>query len=405
MNRLKIISIIFLLSSFLFSFIISCDSTDPKPPEKPPGYQEDIPWPSLADSPWPMARANPQGSGRSICTGPSLGIVEYELLVGEMEAGTVVVNDSTFIYTSEGSLVASKFNGEILWKANLATELTTTPVLRNDNSMVIASGALKEVLAISTEGEVLWKYICDNDIWNASLGVDRIGNIYFIDNSQTLTALSSSGDLLWQYQDSRFLSGSSVLFTFSPDGNTIYIQGLNVQLIAFDLVSRNILWDFGDEYNRIAPLVDLSGNVYVIGESRDTLYSINPIGEIRWRYFLDDEELSSIDNIEPAMDRNGNIFFGFTKLTSLDYYGNLRWSMDLNNYFINSGVVVDRLGNIFLSVSYGFQNSKVLSYSNEGELNWELQIDFERTSGSFLAIAEDRIIVPNFRGNKLLLIK
>ena len=46
--------------------MLSCKESPITPSEspKPPGYQEDIPWPSLADSPWPMFYGNPQNNGR-----------------------------------------------------------------------------------------------------------------------------------------------------------------------------------------------------------------------------------------------------------------------------------------------------------------------------------------------------
>jgi hypothetical protein len=52
---------------FLLLMLLSCkeNPTTPSEEPKPPGYQEDIPWPSLADSPWPMYRGNPQYTGRA----------------------------------------------------------------------------------------------------------------------------------------------------------------------------------------------------------------------------------------------------------------------------------------------------------------------------------------------------
>ena len=51
--------------------LTACEDEVIQSPPKPPGYQEDIPWPSLADSPWPMNHHDPQSSGRSKFIGPS----------------------------------------------------------------------------------------------------------------------------------------------------------------------------------------------------------------------------------------------------------------------------------------------------------------------------------------------
>jgi len=44
-----------LLYFFIIPIILilsSCETTEPTPHVNPPGYQEQIKWPSLADSPW-----------------------------------------------------------------------------------------------------------------------------------------------------------------------------------------------------------------------------------------------------------------------------------------------------------------------------------------------------------------
>ena len=56
---------------FLIFVLISCKET-PREPEKKEDIssQVDIPWPSLADTPWPMFHHDPQSTGRSKYAGP-----------------------------------------------------------------------------------------------------------------------------------------------------------------------------------------------------------------------------------------------------------------------------------------------------------------------------------------------
>ena len=96
-----------LIALIPFSFILctlylfSCDTTEPPPKEeKPPGYQEDIPWPSLADSPWPMFRANPQNTGRSKGIGPTLGIIEWSVDTLNISTGVAIGPDFTLYFIS-----------------------------------------------------------------------------------------------------------------------------------------------------------------------------------------------------------------------------------------------------------------------------------------------------------------
>ncbi len=65
---------------FLFAFcwlFSSCTNTETGPDDHTTqlGYQKDIDWPTLADSPWPIFQPDPQGTGRSRFSGPKCGII------------------------------------------------------------------------------------------------------------------------------------------------------------------------------------------------------------------------------------------------------------------------------------------------------------------------------------------
>jgi len=79
----------YILLSLFVIFCANCQkSTDPIDNNKPPaGYQEDIPWPSLADSPWPMNHGDPQSTGRSKFPGPLSGTVIKEVEAWDLQAG------------------------------------------------------------------------------------------------------------------------------------------------------------------------------------------------------------------------------------------------------------------------------------------------------------------------------
>ncbi|MBU2444432.1 MAG: hypothetical protein KJ666_02510, partial [Bacteroidetes bacterium] len=67
--------------SFLILISLSCKDKGVDPQDNyPPGYQHDIPWLSLADSPWPMHNADPQATGRSKYLGPMNGIIDWEFV-------------------------------------------------------------------------------------------------------------------------------------------------------------------------------------------------------------------------------------------------------------------------------------------------------------------------------------
>ncbi|MCB9058074.1 MAG: PQQ-like beta-propeller repeat protein [Calditrichae bacterium] len=318
----------------LFSFVlISCSDSGTEPQPKPPGYQEDIPWPSLADSPWPMYHGNPQSTGRSRFAGPTEGIISKIIDAEDSQAGVIVGFDSTFYYTTRSELIASDYTGNKKWSLLLGAELTTTPLLSKDSVLYIANGSLKTIFAITHDGEIKWEYKSQSDIWNLTLGIDLEGNLYFIDNDNNLTVLSADGTLLWQLNDIRILKGSGVTFSFSPDGKTLYLQGKETTLLAIDINEHIIKWTFGDTILRTGPIVDNQGNIYVLPDvdsfstKNNFFYSLNPSGEIRWQFKHNEKNI--LNNIEPTMDSNGNIYFGSDTLYSLDYNGNLNWKVNL----------------------------------------------------------------------------
>ena len=80
-HQFIIFPFIFFLLTFILLSLSSCETTEPPDQNltRPPGYQEDIPWPSLADSPWPMNHHDPQSTGRSPYDGPALGQIEWQI--------------------------------------------------------------------------------------------------------------------------------------------------------------------------------------------------------------------------------------------------------------------------------------------------------------------------------------
>jgi len=399
--------LLFLLFIFLIS---SCDTTDPNPPEeKPPGYQEDIPWPSLADSPWPMYHGDPQSTGRSRYTGPTQGVVSNVIPASQMQAGIIIGYNSTIYYTASGTLFSSDFAGRINWELKLASEISCTPLMGNDSTIYVYSGSEKKIFAINNDGTIEWEYEAADATWNASLGIDKDGNIYFVMNS-TLFVLSKNGELLWELFDSRFLSNPDDTFPFSPDGNTIYLQGHTTSLIAVDIKTHNVIWDFGDREMKTGAIVDNEGNIYIFPSSvlgkENYFYSLTPTGEIRWK-FKHEENDFMLDNAEPAIDKEGNIYFGFHNLYSLDYFGNLRWKVNLEGSSIGSSILVDNIGNIFIGThSDNSYDLNVFAFDNTGLKIWGVLINSERVLGTSAAIAENGVLLyPTFRSDNYYIIK
>jgi len=400
----------------LFAFLIfitlsSCDVNEPKKDKpKPEGYQEDIPWPSLADSPWPMYHHDAQNTGRSQYEGPSMGIIHKIISASDIQSGTTIGYKKTFFYTYSGKLASSDYEGNRNWEIKLGNELHNSPLISNDSTIYISDN-IRSIFAFDFKGRAKWEYKLNSSkkIWNATLGMDKAGNIYFTSNKE-LFVLSKSGELLWSLYDERFLSSSDVTFSFSPDGNTVYLQGSSVSLLAVDLTTHTVKWTFGDRTQNSGAVVDSKGNIYLFPKSdfstvENYFYCLNPDGEIKWK-FRHDEQYFDFDNVEPAIDKYGNIYFGFHNLYSLDYTGKLRWKINFGERTgIVSSILVDKSGNIFIAINDESVKIKAVSFDSNGNKRWEIPLDAWAISSSMAISDNGLLLVPTFKDYNFFIIK
>jgi large repetitive protein len=416
-------SLLILCLTILITFSGCKDSiTDPPPDEKPPGYQEDIPWPSLAESPWPVINADMQRTGRSKYIGPQQGTIYLTVPTHQIQTGIVFGSDSVFYFGTSArgmdttKLVAAKIDGTILWSLNLeASETTSTPIIDDNGTIYIANGSFKKIFAVNPNGTIKWTYKAERDVWNRGMGIGKDGTIYAIENGSTLIALSREGNLLWKYQDVRFAWGTAVNISFSPDGNTLYINGGGdpsdpISLIAFDLQSKLIKWTFGQKPLLNAPMVDSKGNIYVLVQDNlqnprlGNFYCIDPDGNIKWQFSHSGQMYLSTD---PAIDKEGNIYFAMDTLYSLSYSGELRWKLYLNGYSNLAPLICDAQGTVYMAVAGQtyFNDWKIYAVSGDGTVKWKIDVD-DYFPGDCPAITRDgTLIYPPFRSNNLYIIK
>jgi hypothetical protein len=392
---------IIFLTLFLLLILLSCKENPTTPCEqpKPPGYQEDIPWPSLADSPWPMRHADPQSTGRSKSCGPKNGTVDFTITDNFLNSEPVVSHDSILYIAFQDSLFAFRLNHQVLWKIKLGGENVVTPIV-NSNCIVFVSYDQGGIYSINKTGTTLWNLNTSGFDAQLNIGID--GTIYTVSTDRNLTAISPIGAILWQKFDGNFYGGSNI--SFSPDGNTIYITGSQHTLAAFDILSKKIKWMVGDTNYRGAPLVDSKGNIYLstkidtLNDGKYGLYCFQQDGNVRW--FFPHSQFSNLPGEgiwnfhgEPAIDTEGNIIFGQDTVYSLSYAGELRWKKRLN-ISSSASISLDNEGNIFLikdAIPSGFS---ILALNKNGNPLWQIEnLQGESTASSSI-ILNDMLIVP-----------
>jgi hypothetical protein len=377
----------------------ACEDEVTQPPPKPPGYQEDTPWPSLANSPWPMRHADPQSTGRSKSCGPKTGIVDFILTNNFLNSEPVISHDSIIYTAFQDSLFALELNGKVLWKLKLGNENVVTPIV-NSNGIVFVSYDQGGIYSIDKTGAILWNLNVSGFDAQLNIGID--GTIYTVNTDRNLTAISPSGNILWQKFDVNFYGGSNI--SFSPDGNSIYITGSQHTLVAFDINNQKIKWMVGDSNYRGAPSVDCAGNIYLsakidsLNDGQYGLYCFLPDGKVKW--FFPHSQFSNLSGEgiwnfhgEPAIDKEGNIIFGQDTVYSLSYSGDLRWKKKLD-ISPAASISLDIEGNIFLLQNAVPSEFSILVLNKNGNILWQIENLQGESTASTPIILYNMLIVP-----------
>ncbi len=389
----------FLILCLVLSYLIfSCKSPTKNNDDPPPTNdtipstmpQQHIPWPSLADSPWPMYRHDPQGTGRSQYPGPQLGQLKWKMPAPGVSSGngftsTVIGPDGTLYIPSsyeqhEGfgqvwNFYAINPNGTIKWTwfdsldIHINNEIERTPLVTADGTIILCSMGRPEsyVYALNPDGTLKWKYYIDSQPSDPNIGLD--GTIYFT-TVNGLYALSTDGQLLWELSTSNeFGPSSSSGMAISVDGQTLYVGGWYEHDILYSVsIEGEVKWSFDDgdtsHYNALGymPMVDNQNNVYII--TGQGLFSISPEGKERWRY--DD----TYSGEQVVMDTKGHLYiYNLYKITALDYAGQELWN--IGHGYVQPGFVMDKNGTI-----YTIENDGVSAVSSQdGSLTWKLNLD------------------------------
>ncbi len=399
--------IFFVLLLFLFMgytlFFAGCNDKITNPPEEnPPGYQKDIPWPSLADSPWPMYRCDPQNTGRSRYKGAISGNLEWSIDTIFNKSGITVGSDSAIYFINSSGISSGLYavnqNGYLKWFFPFQSNYTSypqAPIIGVNGTIYTASQDEAKFYAINSDGTLKWIIdsiftLCTGN----TIGKDGTLYIYSSEAGGKIYAVSEKGNIIWQINIESTYGESSSL-ALSPDSRTLYIVGTPGHfLAAIDLTDVRIKWKIMGKI-RNNPTVDSEGNIYFAALDSlgyITIYSVNEDGTARWFYKSEENDAGDI-----AIDRKGNIYFNFSSLYSIDYGGKLRWKKSLPGVSHSAvPIVIDKDGNIFL---FQMINGKPIGmcYDDSGRLLWNSIMQNGNTLFYSPAITFNGIIVPTFR--------
>jgi len=359
--------------------------------------EEHIPWPSLADSPWPVTRGDMQATGRSKFVGPRTNNVIWRK---DMPLGILygpVIGYGDVLYFGERALspdsvnyfYAVESNGNPLW-----TFETETPFPNNSGAIVTSDSTIyffsrnQKMHALNPDGTLKWT----QDIW-ANLRpfypVAKNGDIFVV-MVDTVFVVSPGG----QIKNSFLVPFVNTSMVFSTGGDTLFytsgqIQTTDPQAVNAMRTDGTPLWSvFFDDFtgkNRGIPVVDNSNRIYLNAKKDGTsyLYCINPDGSTAWRYpFKLTERFENNSSI--TLDSNGNILFQISTndsgyIASVNSDGQLNWKTVLGHYyddgaFINHALVCDAEGKVYCGSNLG-PVSNFWCLDSNGVILWDLSLE------------------------------
>lgn len=347
--------------------------------------QEHIPWPSLADSPWPMFMHDPQHTGRSPYEGPSQGEVNWELpLDREVFSNPVIDMKGNILFTGrsdlhgQAKLYSASSAGDLNWEQDLGGNLDSSPLITSDSLIYVAfDGYLAQ---LDLNGNFRWKYTFEGPSGYSrnSPNISRDGGtIYVCGFDRALYAIKRDGTLRWKYSIDPAESWGEP--SISPDGNTIYFVGSDFTLYAVD-TDGTLNWRMplaATQGSITTPVIDSEGNLYLYAGL--TMYAISPEGTIRWQYGEMKPGSSFYDGCSIGPD--GTLYA--TRLWSyyaFDYAGNLKWELWLQDKYVRifNLPVVDRLGNTYFGTVWTgpnhdeWYNVNFVSFDPEGSARYKI---------------------------------
>jgi outer membrane protein assembly factor BamB len=371
--------------------------------------QVDIHWPTLADSPWPMIKHDPQFTGRSQYLGPQTSTVAWSEDMGLGIFSGPIVGQNGDLYFGSYYVDSSFFycytpNYGLRWLYQTGSNRPPqSGIIVDSGSTIYFGGRDNYLYALRSDGTLKWKYETSGQIVSTVIpNIDLQGNIYITDfvfpatQPGGLYSISPEGNLNWKIiYDGGFAFKSPVL---SPDGNTIYIPAVDSNLIALNL-DGTIKWKFSCGNIFKAAMVDSDGNIYFLPEEcPQYFYSLFPNGTLRWKYFIQNIGVAG-SHVIPTIDYQGNLYFiGFDttccpyyiSLISVDYDGNFRWKYLFNEIEIEDftqPLICDSLGTIYLGSTIGYSYYAI---SSDGHLIWKLPLILEHQQVDHTgAITED----------------
>jgi outer membrane protein assembly factor BamB len=345
---LALMLILVIVMAALISLSPGCKAIWSGPNGPTPGgnQQVTIPWPGLANSPWPTRLHDPQHTGRTPNRGPQVGRV-----VWRYEAPLPIDFYASPVLGEDGSIYIGALSGQLYSVSPAGTQLWEKPNGGSEGSCTVSNlGAIYcaergQLYSYDWQGNLNWSFPL-SDLpgfapYTPALSMD--GRLIYVARGM-LYAITAVGSLHWKVRvDSTDEVG--LYPALSPDGTTMYVAG-KTGLYAVD-TSGQVKWRFPQRTSE--PAVDNAGNIYVTTENMQ-LYSLSPSGSVRWQ--LDNLPQNGGRETEPVIGWDGTVYVSGIQLVAVNYQGSIKWQYPMPSGLLSSCVpAIDGDGTLYFGRS------------------------------------------------------
>jgi len=364
----------------------------------------------LADSPWPVFHGNSKLTGQSpYDTSYVDGTIKWRFKTdGSMEASPVIGTDGTiYVADQKCNLYAINPDGTQKWKFNGGEPVYSkewknssctqaTPAIAKDGTIYFLTMA-GYFYAINSNGTEKWRFpmFTFKNIWS-SPAIASDGTIYFASEAYPpresgkpqekpgyIYALNPDGTKKWEFTTGA-AGGSTSVAAIADDG-TLYLSSGEMEeskgtfankLFAFN-PDGTVKWKYWPQDRVMEGSVSIGsdGTIYFGVKGNEdpreaNFIAVNPDGTEKWKISLDQGE-----SITPAIDKNGNIYFGDWggKFYALDKNGKELWRVQTPEAYeaLSSSPAIGKEGTLY----FGSTTGQLFAYTPDGKEKWQIKVE------------------------------
>lgn len=291
----------------------------------------------------------------------------------------LTLDHSQNLVISSGKSITSYTNqGELLWSSELPESGMSEPTISLQGDIYATYFYPGGIFALDSSGQFQWEYKTSEAGGSPAVAGD--GTIYFgtvaSNDQSSFYALNRDGTLKWSTK----LTGWTDLNVAMDASGIIYAPAYNVSIGSefgsmLHALSKDgeLLWsaNIDDNLGRSIALGS-EGDIF-LGSNQGNLYKFSSEGKKLWGF-----ETSYLNVSQPAIDNDGNIYFGTTakssgqsaKLFAVNTDGELVWDFEVNGS-IKSAPLLTSNGDIY----FGTSENRIFLLNSEGVLQREIPTD------------------------------